>query len=202
MAADRAAEWTEKVTKHFGFVSDFGFTLHSADASSWWEVRVTFRSQSTALAVIQSNEFARVEVQLMRLVDGQLPTYPIFVVDSVPANTFYLDDLLKARMPGARRALRKQHGLKDSQVEAQLRFWSSALQTYGTDFLTGDTRVLDQLESVVRERAKKTPQRVEVWLPRGASAEEERAAQQSAENDVPEEVEVRTRRYRRPWGGS
>lgn len=194
---DAAAEaWAEQVERHFGFIDRFGFVLTSVDASNLWEVRATYRSERAALAVIRSVEFQRVEVQLMRLIDGELPEYPIFVVDSVAVNTFYVDDLVALRRADADQVLARQHGLLAEEVEDQLTFWSDALREHGQDFLAGDLRVLDELERLVRDRTRQYPQEVVVWLPDSASAEERAHAIKRAQADVPAGVTVTARRYR------
>ncbi len=192
----RGNEWAAQVARRFGFLTRHGFALTDVDASEWWEVRVTYRSPRSAVAVIRSNEFRRVEVELMRLVDGDLPAYPIFVVDSVPLNTFYADDLLVLRGLDPAEIAAGQGGLSAQQVEAQLAFWSSALREYGQYFLAGDLRVLDELESMVRGRVRQLRQEVTVWLPDGASADEQDRAVERARAGLPEGVAVTARRYR------
>jgi hypothetical protein len=159
-------QWAEQVERHFGFLARYGFALTDIDASTWWQVQVTYRSPQSAVAVIRSVEFQRVEVQLMRLVDGELPEYPIFVVDSVPVNTFYADDLLGLRLDGADGVLASQHGLGPQEVEAQLAFWSEVLRDYGGDLLAGDLSVLDELEQTVRDRARQHPRRWSSGFPK------------------------------------
>jgi len=55
----------------------------------------------------------------MRLVDGELPAYPIFIVDSLPVNTFYADDLVALRQADAEPVLARQHGFSPQEVEAE-----------------------------------------------------------------------------------
>ncbi|HSJ60958.1 MAG TPA: hypothetical protein VK895_06975 [Jiangellaceae bacterium] len=132
----------------------------------------------------------------MRLVDGELPKYPIFVMDSVPVNTFYADDLLELRLDGADEVLASQHGLEPPEVEAQLAVWSKVLRDYGGDLLAGDLSVLDELEQMVRDRARQHRQEVVLWLPESASADEEAHAVDGTRTTVPEGVAVVARRYR------
>jgi transposase-like protein len=196
-------QWAEQVERHFGFLARYGFAVTGIDASTWWEVRVTYRSPHSAIAVIRSVEFERVEVQLMRLVDGELPEYPIFVVDSVPVNTFYAADLFGLRLAGADEVLASQHGLEPEQVEAQVAFWSQVLRDHGGDLLAGDLSVLDELEQRVRDRAGQHRQEVVIWFPEDASADEEAHAVDDTRTTVPEGVAVVARRYRQaPRAGS
>ena len=192
----RGSKWAEQVARHFGFVTEYGFVRTDVDAATPWEVRATYRAQGCALAVIRSHEFQRVEVQLMRLVDGQLPAYPIFIVDAVAVDTFYLDELLALRRPGAQEFVTRQRGLSAEEIEAQLVFWSGTLREYGQDFLAGDLRVLDELEQIVRNRAGQHRPEVVVWLPGGATAEDEARAVERARTGIPEGVIITTRRYR------
>jgi hypothetical protein len=196
-------QWAEQVGRHFGFLARYGFAVTGIDGSTWWEVRVTYRSPRSAVAVIRSVEFQRVEVQLIRLVDSELPEYPIFVVDSVPVNTFYTDDLLGLRLDGAGDVLASQHGLEPQEVEAQLAFWSEVLRDYGGDLLAGDLSVLDELEQMVRDRARQHRQEVVVSLPESASADEEAHAVDDTRTTVPDGVAIVAQRYRQaPRRGS
>jgi hypothetical protein len=199
----KGKQWAEQVERHFGFLARHGFTVTDIDASTWWQVQVTYRSPRSAVAVIRSVEFQRVEVQLMRLVDGELPEYPIFVVDSVSVNTFHADDLLGLRLDGADEVLASQHGLEPQEVEAQLAFWSEVLRDYGGDLLGGDLSVLDALEQMVRDRARQHRQKVVVWLPESASADEEAHAVDATRATIPDGVAIVARRYRQaPRHGS
>jgi hypothetical protein len=189
-------EWSGRVRKHFDFLAGYGFALTGVEASLWWEVSVTYRSPASAVAVIYSMEFARVEVELMRLVDGELPAYPVFLVDSVPLNTFLADELLTLRA-GANAIPKDLRGLTEPEVEIQLAFWARALREHGRDFLAGDLRVLDELERRIRERVRRHRQEVVVWLPDTASDEEAADAAERLRAGTPDGVAITTRRYRR-----
>jgi hypothetical protein len=188
--------WADRVDRHFGFLTRYGFVRGAPQVSGWWAVRTTYRAARSAVAVIRNHEYGRVDVELMRLVHGALPTYPIFIVDSEPLNTFHADHLLLLRRPDARAVLAQQRGLSDEEVEAQLAFWSSALQAYGQDLLAGDLRVLDELEREVREYARRHRQEVSVWLPEAASDAVDAATVEQVRAVTPEDVTITSRRYR------
>ncbi len=101
-AAQKAAAeaWRAKVDLYFGYVrTTYGFRITSADASSVWVTRVIYQSDVAAVAVERSVEFDRVEVSVIRLVDGQLPEYPIFIVPDTIINQTLLDNMLLLRNP-------------------------------------------------------------------------------------------------------
>lgn len=159
----RGQDWANRVRQHFDFLTGYGFTLTDISGQDWWQVTVTYRSKISAVVIAQSFEYHRVEMTLQRLVDGELRAYPIFVVDSVPIDTFTADWLLMLR---ADPSLRPRQGLGEAEVDVQLGFWAAALCDYGVDFLTGDLSVLDQLEQMIRDNARRygSPT-VTVWVP-------------------------------------
>lgn len=86
------------VEEHFDFLVERGFRLTDVDYSTW-TISVTYGSATSAVQVSKSNEFIRSEVHLVRLVDGKLPPYPIWVTEARIDWTL-LDNVLEARAPG------------------------------------------------------------------------------------------------------
>lgn len=117
------------------------------------------------------------------------------VVDSVPVDTLLADWLLELRGDPARQPGR---GLKHVEVEAQLAFWAATLRDYGTDFLTGDLAVLDQLEQMIRDNARRHgPPEVEVWVPEDTETEAAADTVAGVQATIPDDVTVTRRRYRK-----
>lgn len=145
--------WSDQVANHFGFLARYGFAPAEVDASSFWEVRATYRARFGILAVILSIEDGRVEVLLMRpAADGTPP--PLSAgTDVMPVNRCYADDLVALR--ASHLDTSGQRGLSAQQVESQLAFWSGALREYGQDLLMGDVSVMDDLEEIVRDRVRR-----------------------------------------------
>jgi len=194
--ARRGQDWLERVRTHFDFLTQHGFTVTDVQATDWWQVCVVYRSSMSAVRVACNFEYQRVDLELMRLVDHELPDYPIFVVDQVPVNTFHADWLLLLR-GDPDRIPAEICGLSDEQVEAQLIFWAAALREYGSDFLAGDLDVLDELERMIRERARGLPQQVTVWLPETSAEDDAAHAVERAQVVAPDGVEIAVRRYSR-----
>ncbi len=195
--ARRGQDWSERVRTHFDFLTEHGFTVTDIQATDWWRVSVIYRSSTAAVRVAFNIEYQRVDLDLMRLVDHELPAYPIFVVDQVPVNMFHADWLLRLR-GDPDRVPAEICGLSETQVRAQLIFWAAALREYGGDFLAGDLDVLDQLERMIRERARGLQQQVTVWLPDTSTEDDEAHAVEHAQAVTPDGVETAVRRYSRP----
>ena len=158
--------------------------------------RPRYLSSTLGLEVTRSVEFDRVEITLVRLVEGELPEYEVWVTDS-PRNRVLFDNVLIARAPDVDEASRALSGLSRGDEEEQLRFWADALRSVAPDFLEGDDAPLREGEQVVRQRVAENPQELTIWLPSDASQEEEDRAREEAMQTAPPNVEVSVRRYHR-----
>lgn len=195
------AKWQRAVSPYFDFLLEHGFTPDpKAGYSEWYGTAAVYRSRVSAVQVTWSLEFDRVEVELVRLVDGQFPDYQVFFSESAPVNRTLLDNVVVARAPDRVNEIQEATGLKKAAVERQLALWSQLLRDVAADFLAGQQTAFDEAKAVIRERVREHPQRVVVWLPDTAPPEEDSRALQERRAQVPPEVEVVVRRYRRPRG--
>ena len=140
----------------------------------------------------------------MRLVDGEVPEYPVFI-SSDRIDWVSLTDIVAVRRPDLLPACRDQRGLGEAEIRAQLDFWAGVLTDVVPDFLAGDAAAIDEAAVLIRQRVAEHPQRITVSLPQEATDDELAAAVADARVGVPDEVEVVGRRYRRPssntwWG--
>lgn len=198
-AVARSAEkWAELVQRYFGFLGDHDFGLAESDDSSFWTTWVQYRSSAAAIRVERSNEFQRVDVYLVRLVDGEVPPYPIWII-AEQINWVLLDNVLEAR--GQSRPSTTGGGLTAADLERQLAFWAESLINVAPEFLDGDMRAIDDAAAVLRARVEQHPQQVRVFLPSDASPDAETKAVDDVSRTVPSEVSVEARRYKRPRHG-
>ena len=196
-----AGSWQDQVQPHFAFLEGYGFRITASDASSPWETSVTYKSSTGGVKVTNSNEFFRAEVNLIRLVDGHVPPYPIWITDE-PINWALLDNVLEVRSPERLEPARSLKGLGKADVDRQLEFWADCLNTVAADFLDGDMSAIDEASAVIRARVREHPQQMTVWLPDSAPAGADAAEFEQASTTVPPEVGVKVRRYRRKrWPG-
>ena len=72
---------------------------------------MTYQNTTTAVKVAYSNEFEGVETDLVRLVDGARPPYPIFVTGTPKLHQFALGHLLMIRAPDLWNVMKAQRGL-------------------------------------------------------------------------------------------
>jgi hypothetical protein len=193
--ARAAKAWERRVSEHFDFLVEHGFRFDHVEASPW-ATTARYLSPTLGLEITRSVEFDRVEIELVRLVGGELPEYEVWVTDS-PRNRVLFDNVLIARAPELDEASQALGGLSKDNEEKQLRFWADALRAVAPDFLDGDDAPLRDGEQVVRQRVAENPQELTIWLPSDASQEEEDRARDEARRTAPANVEVLVRRYRR-----
>jgi len=178
------------------FLIGHGFTRVTKDDSSFWSLWVQYASNNAAVRISKSNEFRRSEVQLIRLVDGEVPPYPIWITPDRIDWTL-LDNVLEARRPDLMEAALPMTGLQDRDIDLQLAFWANALREACPDFLAGDFAAIDEAGEIVRERVREHPQEIVAWLPEDAPGSADASALRDMAATVPPEVGVRVRRYRR-----
>jgi len=193
--ARAAKAWERQVREHFDFLVEHGFRYDHVE-EKWWAITARYLSPTLGVEITRSVEFDRVEISLLRLVDGKLPGYEIWITES-PPNRVLFDNVLIARAPEVDEASRALGGLSRDAVEKQLLFWADALRSVAPDFLAGDDAPLRDGERVIRQRVADNPQELTIWLPGEASQEEEDRAREEARKTAPSNVEISVRRYRR-----
>jgi len=160
---EREEAWTAQVAAHFGFLkATYGFHFANVDGASWWQTTVRYDSLTLAVRIDKSVEFERVEVWLIRLVDGQLPEYPIFINPETPINYVVLDRVLQNRAPQEAERLAELRGLDDEQVERSLDFLAQAIRAYCDDVLRGDFAIFDVIAEQLHEYVRYHPQEIRV----------------------------------------
>lgn len=191
-----AGDWRKTVEPHFGFLADHGFRITASDDSTFWESSVTYTSSVSAVKVARSQEFVRSGVSLIRLVDGSVPPYPIWITTE-RIDWALLDLVLKARSPERHAEALRMHGLSKTELEQQLSFWADSIQTVCPDFLAGDLSAIDEAAVLIREQVGNHPQQITAWVPEDAPLGAEEAEATKLAATVPPEVSVSVRRYRR-----
>lgn len=59
----------------------------------------TYEAPTLAIKVVRSIEFNSAELWLIRLVNGQVPDYPVFVYPETPINYIMLNSVVARRSP-------------------------------------------------------------------------------------------------------
>jgi hypothetical protein len=136
----------------FSFLlGEFGFKLVS-DQVSRYGVTVLYQSQAAGVEVYyQPRENGGILVDLIRLINGEVPSYPDSSLDSSTLHTFDTRDLLYLRKDRLEQDIREKlkENIPFSAEEA-----ARLLKKYCNDVLIGDFSVFSRLEEIVKQRAK------------------------------------------------
>lgn len=189
-----AARWRSEVETRLGAVLGAHSLSLRSESSDNWGQRVVYANATTGLIVHSSIEFNRVEVSLVRLVEGEVPPYPIFVSNTPVLHQFLIDNLLALRAPELIHELRKLVGLGGKERDRQLTAYGHWLDQYAGDVLDGDFTAFAEMEREVRRRVALHPERIQVWVPEGTSADKAAEAQAGAGRVAPG-IPVTVRRY-------
>lgn len=199
--------WKAQVPTHFNFLeTTYGFHFAEVDGASWWQTTFRYDSPALAVRIDKSVEFERVEVWLIRLVDGCVPEYPIFINPDTPINYVILDRVLENCAPQEAERLANLRGLDDEQVERSLDFLAQAIRAYCDDVLRGDFAIFDVIAEQMHQYARDHPQEIRVIVADTTPDEEALARVEESRRMFPEQPVTlerysTKRRTRRRKGG-
>ena len=160
-----ARSWEQRVDPHFGYLrTEFGCEIVDRSDESWWETSVTYQNTTTAVKVACSEEFDRVETDIIRLVKGARPPYPAFVSATPKLHQFGLGNLLMIRAPELWSEMKEQKGQSDDATATQLASAAKALREFAADVLRGDFSSFDEMEARVRAVARDM-EGITIWSP-------------------------------------
>lgn len=193
-----AAKWQSTVDRYFAFLKrDFHMSVLATDDATNWETSVTYASDKVAVIVRYSVESNCAEVELVQLIEGQVPKVPIFVHLDTPINRALLDLLLAVRASSEAEQLKALSGLGKGMVQKALSFQATALQRYGRDFLDGDTSVFADFDRLIKARVAKDPPVLRIHVAEGTSQDEiDKTVAQARKADPRIPIEVGF--YRKP----
>ena len=158
-------EWERRVEPHFGYLrTEFGCEIVEWSDENWWETSVTYQNSTTAIKVACSEEFDRLETDLIRLVNGARPATVVFVSETPKLHKFGLGNLLMIRAPELWSELKEQKGQNDKAIAVQLQSQAKALREFGSDILRGDFSSFVEMEARVRAVARDM-EGITIWSP-------------------------------------
>jgi hypothetical protein len=140
-------------SKHLNFLFDeFAFKIISVKKDNYGCV-ISCQNNTTALQAALSPLDGQIIISVYRIVDGQIPKYPLFFDRNADFLVFSLDTLSKLKTGQFIR--QEQKDLFDAKgIERIVKEYADLLKRYGTDFLHGNFGILPELKEVVARQAK------------------------------------------------
>lgn len=151
------------VIKSFTFlIKKFDFKIVKEGKAPYvYSYRMTYKNKTTAINISYDVRDEGISVLIYRLVNGEIPGYPIFVRKNTVINCYYLDRIIAVRSSSPDEELyTKKHArefppIYDAKtIEKIVNEYGEALEKYGTDILTGDFSVFTKLEKELKESNK------------------------------------------------
>ena len=132
-------------------------------------------------------------MDLIRLVDGEVPAYPVWITEE-RIDWVLLDNVVEVRRPDLLTEVARHN---DLGLEEQLQFWARVLRDVAGDFLEGGFGSLDEAGTLIRGRVAATPQEVRISIPSDAPDGAGARSAAAVRAIVPANVAVSIHRYRR-----
>lgn len=151
------------VVKDFSFlVEKFNFKIIKEGKEPYaYSYRITYKNKTTAINVSYDIRDEGISVLIYRLVDGEIPTYPIFVTKDTMVNCYYFDTIIALRSSNPDEDLYTKEHVKEfppiydeKTIEKIVSEYAKAVRKYGKDIMTGDFRVFNELENELKKNNK------------------------------------------------
>jgi hypothetical protein len=134
-------------------IDDFNFREETLEIDNWG-LRLVFCNSTTGVRISYEPSEDSIFVVLIRLVDGKLPDYPVFIDEDTVLNYFDLQDLLSVRIPCFKENNFELGEKTNSEIENSIKQIAKNLRTKAEDILKGDFSIFSELERIVKKRAR------------------------------------------------
>lgn len=150
--------------KSFAFlVKKFNFKIvKEAKEPYVFSYRITYKNPTTAIKISYDVRDEGISVLIYRLVNNEIPGYPLFISKKTIINCYYLDDVIeiKSLNPDEEfytiRHVKEFPPIYDDKTIANIvSEYARALEKYASDVLSGDFKIFSELEKIVKKRAEK-----------------------------------------------
>jgi hypothetical protein len=143
-------DFKDKIRKSFRYLeTKYNFELINSKKTRWVEA-VLYKNSTTAVEILYEWREKKLLILLIRLINNQIPEYPIFIKPDTRLNQFYLDDVITLVL---NRPLKKSELDSEMDLERSIEFYSNALEEYGGEILRGDFNMFLDLDKIVKKRA-------------------------------------------------
>jgi len=134
--------------------TDYAFKFARGRKESWG-CRITAKNETTGVIVTHERRERSVFVDVCRLVDGELPPGPGEMTPNTVLHTYDLEDLVSLRAPEGEELQLQDPGQGDASAsEHGLARAAADLDKYARDVLGGDFSVFEELDKIVKARAR------------------------------------------------
>lgn len=134
----------------FGYLEkEYGFK-ETKNEENRFGYYITYQNSTTAIRISYEPMECGVFVLLSRLINDDIPKYPVFIKPETIINSFYLDDIIKLKMLSSEKELRNTSLLNEKELETVMNECAHNLKQYATDILKGNFKLFEELDVIVK----------------------------------------------------
>jgi hypothetical protein len=133
-------------------VDEFGFKVVKTESDPYG-VQILYQNSTTAVSISYEQRENKLYILLMRLINGNMPKYPIFIKSDTIINSFYLDDIInhKLHKTSGKESTDYQYPI-NSELENIILWNAASLKKFGREILLGDFSIFPELQNIVQQR--------------------------------------------------
>lgn len=144
--------FNKKCRESFRFLEDVYMCVVTEEENAYG-VFITYLNKTTSVRISYEQREGGLFLFVSKLINGDIPEYPIVITQDSEINGFYLDDILSIRAP---EEIKKFHEMlskgSQSELAAELFFYASMLKKHAKDILLGNFYIFSELELIVKRR--------------------------------------------------
>lgn len=146
--------FNKECRKIFRFLEDMDMCVVSEEENAYG-VFITYLNKTTFVRISYEPREDGLFIFLSKLINGDVPEYPIFIDQDTEINGFYLDDLLSVRAPEEIKNFKERLSKEQRyEISEMLVFYASMLEKHAVDILQGDFYIFPELELIVKQRMR------------------------------------------------
>lgn len=128
---------------------DFGFSEKGYKETNF-EISILYTNKTTGIKIIYDKRENLILIQLIRLKNGNIPAYEIFINEKTEINTFYLHNLLELRAQDY--SVLVHVPVTEDNWDPALNKYAAILRKYASDILSGNFESFKLMQQIVKKR--------------------------------------------------
>lgn len=146
------ANFEKNCLQRFRFLEEeFGYVIKKKERESYG-IFITYQNPTTAIRISFEPREGGIFVLISRLVEGKIPKYPIFIQPDTVLHSFYLDDVVRTKVPNFQFSFKGEKLSSADQFEKALDEVVDTLKKYASDILKGNFESFKEVERIVKKR--------------------------------------------------
>lgn len=131
-------------------INEFEFRLLQSISNNYG-IRIYYKNTTTGVEVNWEVREQRIFIMIIRLIDGEIPEYPIFFTSDSESYYYDLGDVMKVKNG----SFFDYGNLNNNDIESVLVNSAEYLKQYSQDLLNGNFDIVPHIETIINGRAER-----------------------------------------------